>query len=522
MTSAPNHQPLSSGNKPGFFTLLVLLLLFVSSCDALRPVAQKDTPRRTNDRPVPERTTAEDGDQELDPLQSRRVYDQATGTWVYVGNAPTDKMDTISWTAIAEERTPPIVEDGSSAYVPPPGTATTTGAGTAENQPVAQTGTTSDGSRLLSAYNIQLALPFLTDRYLGSEDKVDPNSAWALHFYSGARMALDEMQASATGYNINVQDTEARKGTAQQLVASPDFQQSHLVIGPYLKDNVSVMADAAKGRETVVVSPYSASMNVSNDNPNYVQVNPTLETHLRSLIKHAYQTQNAGRIVLVTGTDPRQKARLGYIQDEYKILTGNAAIEPLEEVAIDINDETVNLREYFGGRGKTVFIVPVYEDESFVSNFLRVLYQTTRQDFGRSVAVYGMPQWKDYQRINFDYYEGNNVHISSSVFIDLLNPAVRSFRRNFYERFAVLPREEAYVGYDVTRYFLRVMSENGTRFQYALEANPEDLLHTKFRFEPVANVPVGATDFERATLDRFENKYVNILRFNNFSFRRVN
>ncbi len=242
---------------------------------------------------------------------------------------------------------------------------------------------------------------------------------------------------------------------------------------------------------------------------------------MRSLLQHAYKTQGADRIVLVTGMDPNQKTRLGYLQDEYKILTGNAQVEPLEEVQVDMNDANTSLEDYMTGR-KTVFIVPIYDDESFVANFLRVLYSDTRDGFGQNVAVYGLPQWVDFTRINFDYYEGTNVHVSSSVFIDKLNPAVREFRRRFFERYAALPEDEAYVGYDVTRYFLRMAAEHGTRFQYALEANPEDLMHTRFRFQPVAVVPSGATNFEQATVDRFENKFVNILRFQNYAFKRVN
>lgn len=514
MISAPNHQPLLSGNKSSFLAFAALLVLFVSSCDALKPADPT--------APGPRTETGPETDGELDPIQSRRVYDPETGTWVYVQNAPTDRMDTVRWTTVPEERNPPIVEDGSATYTPPPGTTPAVDPNT--GVPVAQTGTTPEGSRLLSAYNVEIALPFLTDRYLGSEDEVDNNSIWALHFYSGAKMALDEMRGTQTpaSYNVSVQDTRAQPETTKLLTSRPEFTGAHLVIGPYLKGNVTTMAEATRGRETVLISPYSASGGITTNNPNYVQVNPTLETHLRSLIKHAYQTQNAERIVLVTGTDPAQQARLGYIQDEYKILSGNAQVEPLEELSLDINDATVDLNQYLGGRRKTVFIVPVYEDESFVANFLRLLYNVTRDDFGRSVAVYGMPQWQDYTRINFDYYEGTNVHISSSVYIDKLDPAVRAFRRSFYERFAALPRDEAYVGYDVTRYFLRMAAENGTRFQYALEANPEDLLHTKFRFEPVAVVPAGQTNFEQATLDRFENKFVNILRFKEYAFKRVN
>ncbi len=515
MTSVPNRQPPSSGNKLSTFFVLALLLVSVSSCELFKPAVDPGNGRPdTTDEP----RRGQDGE-DLDPVQSRRVYDPATGTYVYVANAPTDKMDTIRWTMVSEERNPPIVEEGNTDYVLNNPDGNNPEAGTS---PVTQVGTTPEGSRLLSGYNVDFVLPFLTDRYLGSEDKVDPNSLWSLHFYSGAKLALDDMRNNArVNYNVNVQDSRASDAKVQSIAASPEFNQSQVVIGPYLKKNVSALAEAVRGKETVLISPYSASGGISQNNPNYIQVNPTLETHMRSLLQHAYKTQRADRIVLVTGTDPNQKARLGYLQDEYKILSGDAAVEPLEEIQVDMNDAETSLQEYMQGR-KTVFIVPIYEDESFVANFLRVLYSETRDDFGRNVAVYGLPQWIDFTRINFDYYEGTNVHVSSSVYIDKLSPAVREFRRKFYERYASLPRDEAYVGYDVTRYFLRMAAEHGTRFQYALEANPEDLMHTRFRFQPVAIVAANATNFEQATLDRFENKFVNILRFQDYAFKRVN
>jgi ABC-type branched-subunit amino acid transport system substrate-binding protein len=517
MTSVPNRQLPLSGNKLSIFVVLALLLVFVSSCELFKPAVDPGTGRIAS---TDDSRRGQDGE-DLDPVQSRRVYDPVTGTFVYIANAPTDKMDTLRWTTVSENRNPPIVEEGGNDYQPtdPNGTNTNENLGT---RPVTQVGTTPEGSRLLSGYNVDFVLPFLTDRYLGSEDKVDANSLWSLHFYSGAKLALDDMRNNAkASYNVNVQDSRANEAKIRTITASPEFTQSQIVIGAYLKSNVSALAEAVRSKETVLVSPYSASGSISQNNPNYVQVNPTLETHMRSLLQHAYKTQGADRIVLVTGMDPNQKTRLGYLQDEYKILTGNAQVEPLEDVQVDMNDANTSLEDYMTGR-KTVFIVPIYEDESFVANFLRVLYSDTRDGFGQNVAVYGLPQWVDFTRINFDYYEGTNVHVSSSVFIDKLNPAVREFRRRFFERYAALPEDEAYVGYDVTRYFLRMAAEHGTRFQYALEANPEDLMHTRFRFQPVAVVPSGATNFEQATVDRFENKFVNILRFQNYAFKRVN
>ncbi len=509
------------GITPIFFLFTALLLLTLTGCELFKPME----PTGRTDRPTDTRTTGTtepvDEGEDLDPIQSRRVYDPATGTYIYVANAPTERMDTIEWRTLPEERNPPIVEDGNNAYVPTPGVGGGTVGGTdGPGTPIRQLGTSPGGSRMLSGYNVEIALPFLSGRYLGSEDKVDENSLWALHYYSGVEMALQELRSSSTvSYNVTVQDTKAEPTTVSQLIAGPAFQSAQIVMGPYLKGNVTAMAEAVRGQERVLLSPYSAAAGISNANPNYVQVNPTLETHLRNLIGHAYRTQGADRIVLVSSDDVNKRATLAYAQEEYKILSRNAQVTPLEEMIVATTE--INFRPYLTNR-KTVFLVSEYADESFVSNFLRQLYQATRSDFGDNVAVYGLPQWADFERINFDYYEGTNVHISSSVFIDPLKPAVREFRRSFFDRYQTLPRDEAYVGYDMTKYFLRMAAEHGTRFQYELERNPEDVLHTKFRFEPVTSVPAGATNFENPTLDRFENKYVNILKFQDFAFRRVN
>ncbi len=492
---------------PSFF-FFAALLLTIASCEALKPATSPNRgDRRADDR----------RNEDLDPIQSRRVYDEETGEYVLVQNAPTEPMDTVEWTTTPEAEAPPITDDTENVYVPP--ASPVTGA-----PPATQIGTGNNGSRRLSSYNVEVALPFLTNRYSGSEYEIDDNSQWSLHFYSGAKMAMDELRAAGklpAPVYVNVEDTQADATATRNLTTGANFASAQMVIGPYVKGNVSAMAEAVRDREAVLVSPFSAGTGVSDGNPNYVQVNPTLNTHLRNIVRHAVERQNADRIVLVTSGSAAEKARLATMQAEYQLLNNDPNVSPLEELTVDMNDQETSLADLLTGR-KTVFIVPVYEDESFVGSFLRILYTETREDFGSNVAVYGLPQWMDFTRINFDYYEGTNVHVSSSVFIDLLDPAVRNFRRDFYDRHRTLPRDEAYVGYDITRYFLRMIGQYGTRFQYDLPGNPETLLHTKFRFEPVSATPTGTLAVENAPIDRFENMYVNILRFRDFTFRRVN
>ena len=358
MTSVPSRRLPSSGNS-GPLALLLLALLSISSCELFRPV----------DSTRPSTTDRADRDKEdLDPVQSRRVFDPESGEYVNV-NAPTLPMDTVVWADVTSG-SGPITADTSYTYLAPVPTAPGL-------PPVRQTGTGREGSRLLTGYGVDFVLPFLTDRNSEGSEQIDPNSLWALHFYSGAEMAMDELDTDGIGFDVRVQDSRASQAKLESVIASDAFQRSQLIIGPYLKDQVGQVAEAVRGMEKVLISPYSAATGVSESNTNYIQVNPTLETHLRALLGHAFRTQGADRIVLVAPAGERD--RLAYFQDEYRLLTGDDQVEPLEELII--SGEVPDLSQYLRGQ-RTVFMVPVYEDEAFVSNFLRQAYQNTVSEGG--------------------------------------------------------------------------------------------------------------------------------------------
>ena len=505
MTSVPNRRPPLSGNSALPCGLLALLLtLSIQSCELFRPV--DTTTRTTPTRPD------RDGE-DLDVVQSQRVFDEETGTYVNI-SVPSRPMDTIEWREVSTTENPPIGDDTAFAFTPGANVPAAPGL-----PPVRQLGTGRNGSRLLSGYGVDFILPFLSDRNAEESRSVDPNSLWALHFYSGAELALEDIEnePGEISYDVRVQDTRANPNQVRTLVESPEFQRSQLIIGPYLKDNVTELATAVNGQEKVLISPYSAATGISENNVNYIQVNPTLETHLRELMGHAFRTQGADRIVLVAPTG--QEARLTYFQDEYRLLTGDDQAPPLEQLIVD--EDVPPLDSLLEGE-RTVFMVPVYDNETFVANFLRQAYQATIREGGDNVAIYGLPQWADFERLNPEFLENTNVFISSSVFIDPLEPEVQEFRRRFFDRFATLPRTEAYIGYDVTRYFLKMAGRYGTRFQFELENHPEDLIHTSFRFAPVAVIPADAASVEEAVIDRFENRFVNILKYTDYAFKRVN
>ncbi|MEM6396998.1 MAG: ABC transporter substrate-binding protein [Bacteroidota bacterium] len=512
MTLVPNHLLPSNGNKSPLLALIFLIICSTSACDLVKPLT--DGNESTNNQ------NEETEQEELDPIQSRRVYDPNTGTYVVVQNAPTKKMDTITWRVQSEERFPPIIEDGSGAYTPAPGVVVPTDPG---GGPVTQVGTGDFGSRKLSSYQIDFLLPFLANRYNGIDNEIDANSQWALHFYSGAQIALDELRAENHDLRVFAQDTEANQNKVGLQLRQPAFRDAQLIIGPYLGPNVTLAANAARNREQVIVSPFAASPNLSTTNENYIQVNPTLQTHCREIMRHALTGQTVDQIYLVSGPSQEQLVPVQMLQEAYLEFVGDQQEQTpaLPTFTLEAT-ENIDVEPYLAARN-VIFILPEYANETLVSNFLRQIYNATRDGYTQ-VAVYGLPQWKGFSRIDLDYYEGCNVHISSSVFVDNLQPATRAFRRKFFDRFQVVPRDEAFLGYDMTLYFARMLREHGTRFQYALEREAERMLHTEFRFEPVylPQNDVDRLNNERRIIDRWENRFVHILRFSQFQFNRVN
>ncbi|MCB0635828.1 MAG: amino acid ABC transporter substrate-binding protein [Lewinella sp.] len=494
MTLAPSHRQRLSGSK--LLLLAALIITGLSACDLLKPLPKEDN--------------GEDDQTELDPIQGRRVYDPETGTYIVVETAPTEPMDTIVWKDIPSSEAPPIYSTAGAVVADPTG-----------SNPISPIGVGAEGSQLLSAYNVAVLLPFLTDRYDTQGDDLPENSEWALQFYGGMQMAFDDLASEGIALNVSVLDTRASEVTVGNLVRSnTDVTNAHLVIGPYRRNNVAAVAERMRLSGGVVVSPHTAANNVTQDNPNYVQVNPTLESHCEAIMQHAFAHYRPDQIVLVARDDEAEKARLDYFQREYRRLTGLMDSAELQELIVtatqsDLSD--LNLKPYLQYADEKVFIMPMWSDEIFIYNFMRKLDLDRAAD--QRITIYGMPQWMGFERIDFNYYEKLNVHVSSSVFMNPFNPDIQQFRRRYFERYGTVPNEEAFVGYDVTRYFCRMINKYGTRFQYQLEtADAErDMLHTTFAFEGVVNA--GTTGMENRGIQRWENKYLNILQFKDYQFQ---
>ncbi|MBK9014966.1 MAG: hypothetical protein IPM82_13305 [Saprospiraceae bacterium] len=252
-------------------------------------------------------------------------------------------MDTVQWKVLAEDKYPPIKTDSpmNGAGGTKPSTGDNTG-GT--------TGGTGDGTG-----DVSLLLPFLAK---ASSNGVPENSLWAVNFYAGARLAYDDLEADGARFNVSILDSEASTATVNNLLKSGDLPKSDLIIGPYKRDNVEIMQDFAKKNKVPLVVPYTAQMGMAENNPFYIQVNPSLKTHCEAMTKHIRKQHQPENVVLVALDKAEEKGRLKYFQDANTLIEKGKTGKKFKELLVPegaANFHSINIAQFIKSRHNDCF-----------------------------------------------------------------------------------------------------------------------------------------------------------------------
>lgn len=478
------HKKNCTGHLVGSLFPLLAACCLLASCNLFKPAQDSGKEKVYKD-------------DDLGEIQGTKVFDPETGTWRTVRevNGP---VDTIEWTTLPTDRFPPITSDASWTG---PGNNNTGGNDSGNN--------TSSGAK----HSVAVVLPFLANR---PGTTIDDNSLWAVGFYAGAKLAFENLASQGISLDVSVMDSEASTAKVDNILKGVDMQKADLVIGAYKRDNVESLADFAKKNNKPLVVPYTAQMGMATDNPNYIQVNPSLKSHCVAITRHARKKYRTEDIVLVVQNKPEEKERLKYFQQANAAIEGSSTAAKFRELVVSPTARDFNIRSYLNAGRPTVFIVPSWADESFVYSLLRQLMLVHGE--GEDIVVYGMPQWKDYDQIDFEFYEKLNVHISSAFYVDYADERVRQFRQKYFDTYGTVPPEEAFLGYDVMFYFGRMVDKYGKDLAQRIDRDDYDVLHGRFDFERVVLNPEQHKE-QSGYFDQLENEFVYILQFQDFQFK---
>ena len=426
MISVLNHRRLLSGSKIIFSLFVTLVLL---SCGASKKVI-RTTPTPSN--------SSQD-----------RVAKVDTVTWVEDKAAP----DPIESDEVASNKGLDIAT-GNNPSVP--------------------------NSEQLSTYNVSVLFPFYSDAYNPENDRSRSKSKRAIQLYGGMQLAIEKLEKEGVKMNINVFDTKGKTAVTSSLLQQSKIYNSDVIFGPFRSDNLKLGAKVAQEIKRPFISPMNPSNTITKDNPFFVQAKPGLERHCQAITDHVLEKYSPVQVVLVARDKAGEKERLQIFQKALMNHPKGKEGEKFREYLVsDYGNEFENMDflNYIIEGIPTVFVVPSWSSESFINNVLRKIRLVKLEN---EVVVYGMPQWKNYERVSYDYYDALNVHLSSDNQLDRSKTNIQNFAKAYFQTFGEAPSEDAYYGYDMTLYMGKMLIKHGSQFQTKIDTEPYMGLSTGF------------------------------------------
>lgn len=361
------------------------------------------------------------------------------------------------------------------------------------------------------SYNIALILPFSIDAeelyYLMENDNVTAfQPLAAISFYEGALQALDTLRSMQVNLQVFTFDIAKDSSAMLQLIHSGSLDSMDVLIGPVFNECLIPAARFAKEHEIFLISPLSPSPSITDDNPFYILMNPTLGTQLQALANGLKSNHTAVNTVIICRPDMPLEQKLA--ADFKQALMENPQNPYAKNISVATSIEALHdsLRT---GSENFIFIASL--DELFVNQVLRNLSLASRNDL---ISVSGLGSILNFETVSLDYLESLHFHFPESYYIDPLAPRTLRFKNDFIARYNAAPDEYAARGFDITLYAGYLLYANGPDIRRGFDlAKPTQYL--------LAPIQLKAVTDGGDWVEYYENRGVTVLKLSNYRFEKV-
>ncbi len=371
------------------------------------------------------------------------------------------------------------------------------------------------GSEFLKeVYRIGLFLPMHSHGVYFDEttqEFVFPSEAQAAaEYYLGALLAFEDLAVAGMRMHLEVIDASKDSLALDSVLKQPRMRELDLMFGPFSGTaSLQLYQHSAKYR-IPLVSPFSVLPVSSQPNEYYIQANPSLLSHCRFLFDHIYNLHYYDRVILV-GRPQNKTDRLAmdYFQqlNAQRIESGRY---PLPMAVLDDSSGMAasRLADSLSFVRPNVVIV-ASTDEPFVQSVLTTLASAAHDV---PVRVFGLPNWKIFERTPYWLLDTVHATISATFFLNPLDSAVMIFQANYQKRHGVAPTVFSVHGYDQAYYFGKQLYRFGKMMMGVFPPPNYTPLATRFQVVPV---------MESETVTHRENRGLTLLQFRQARWTRL-
>jgi LysM repeat protein/ABC-type branched-subunit amino acid transport system substrate-binding protein len=358
-------------------------------------------------------------------------------------------------------------------------------------------------------YTVYLLMPL----YLSKVDLIEPAKVKSLYdyskikpfsyiqFYEAMQLAADDISTKYPQIKINLYVEDIETSTQlTELIHDGKLDDADMVIGPFQSSEFSALCQYAKGKNILLVNPFSDTF-TSHDATTYKAV--TSYTYMgESFAKYILEKSPNANIIFANNQSSVENKQISECRSGMQKIFNQAGKKiNIQEVNIK-NNNIPSIKMAMSNMNRN-FLFVFFEGELMITNFIQNL-NAAKMD---NLTLVAPEKWLKYDNIEAEYFMAVNTHYISQCFVDYANPKVIRFIDAFRDAYDTEPVLELYAfqGYDFTYYFLSKLCETGTGLQPF--DNHENLLSTKFHFVPSVT-----------NKNMMENTFIHIFKIKDFKF----
>jgi ABC-type branched-subunit amino acid transport system substrate-binding protein len=324
----------------------------------------------------------------------------------------------------------------------------------------------------------------------------------SIDFYKGLKMAAATLNHDGIKLDLYIHDISDPAHSIPRLSTDPNFRKTDLIIGLLQSNELSMVAALAKQNHINFLSALSPSDAGISNNPYFILIQPTLETHISSLVayaldKYTYQP----KFIFYDSHIPVQKEALALLKEnlkdrKYKLLDATPGV---------INQDS--LMQVFDKTSLNIVFINTFTQET-TSSLLKSL--ASLSPAGYRFAVFGMPSMKSGDFfLDASAFPGLDIYFTSPFYYDVQSPAGKKIVSVYSQNYGGSPSEMAFRGYETLFWVSDLLKKYGNVFNKNMDdvsATP----FTRYKISPAYNENNGFLYLENQKLYIFHYKNGNL------------
>ena len=226
-----------------------------------------------------------------------------------------------------------------------------------------------------------------------------------------------------------------------------------LIIGPVSNYGARLAAEFCKENKIYNIQPFSPSRSIGTDNPYLIKLNPGIDAIVENTFYSILDSFRQAQVILYAPAKGVEGAAAMYLDSLIKNDPKAQKTGISSKLCLIGGEKKGNIIDILA-TAKNPVVVSTSLNLSWVQGILKPLA-------GKSVPLYGMPNWLQSEIIRLDYLNDCSTRIPDFFDIDSTNSSIYDFTAQYLLDNGVPPDRSAWLGKDVGDFCISLFDNTG-------------------------------------------------------------